>query len=264
MSGSYWKKRFWPGVAFGISSITASFVELEQCMMRTYYNPLPLGGVRRSISSEIRQLDRVFFGCGLPHPRVECLIDQLENLSTNYGCPSGLGMHLQTSMELMIIEGGVSTQLLTLPFRQYSKWVMHSWLRLVWEKVDKFNIHVEIKDLPLNSPWERDGWLMLMLENAGFSDDKLTRLNRVRCYQQAIFYSGIFKAEGRTLDRCYLTKQPLGATWLQLIFPQEHPPTRDFRLWVSAIESIAPREDRLSDWGVGQTLATKSGQIPPW
>jgi hypothetical protein len=132
-------------------------------MMRTYYNPLPLGGVRRSISREIRQLDRVFFGCGLPHPRVECLIAQLENLSTNYGCPSGLGMHLQTSMELMIIEGGVSTQLLTLPFRQYSKWVMHSWLRLVWEKVDKFNIHVEIKDLPLNSPWERDGWLMLML-----------------------------------------------------------------------------------------------------
>jgi hypothetical protein len=87
-------KQFWPGVAFGISSITTTFSELEHCLMRTYYDLLPLGGVRRSVSRELRQLDRGFFGCGLPHPRVECFIAQLEKLLTNYGCTSGLGMHL--------------------------------------------------------------------------------------------------------------------------------------------------------------------------
>jgi hypothetical protein len=31
-------KQFWPGVAFGISSISASFNELDQCLMRTYFD----------------------------------------------------------------------------------------------------------------------------------------------------------------------------------------------------------------------------------
>jgi hypothetical protein len=47
-------KQFWPGVVFGISSITASFDDLDQCMMRIYYDMLPLGEVRRSIRRELR------------------------------------------------------------------------------------------------------------------------------------------------------------------------------------------------------------------
>jgi hypothetical protein len=52
-------------------------------------------------------------------------------------------------MELMIVEGGVSMQILSEPFQQYSKWVTSSWLKSVWEKGDLFNFKVEIKKLPL-------------------------------------------------------------------------------------------------------------------
>jgi hypothetical protein len=69
-----------------------------------------------------------------------------------------------------------------------------------------FDICVEIRDLPLKLLREPDGWLMLMLENAGYSDNKLTCLNHVRCHQQALFYSDIFDVSGRALDRQYLTK----------------------------------------------------------
>ncbi len=173
------EKQFWPGVSFGISSITASFEELDQCMMRTYYNLLSVCGIRWSVNRELRQMDRGFYGCGLPHPGVECFIAQLIKLLTNYECSSGLGMHLQTSMELMLVEGGVSTQILAQPFQRYSKWVTHSWLRSVWEKVARIDIRMEIRDLPLKLLREHDGWLMLMLENAGYSDNELTHLNRV-------------------------------------------------------------------------------------
>ena len=37
-------KQFWPGVSFGISSIKASFAELDQCMMRKYYDLLLVSG----------------------------------------------------------------------------------------------------------------------------------------------------------------------------------------------------------------------------
>jgi hypothetical protein len=34
-------KQFWPGVFFRISSITAPFKELEECMLRTYNDFCP-------------------------------------------------------------------------------------------------------------------------------------------------------------------------------------------------------------------------------
>jgi hypothetical protein len=145
-------KQFWPGVSFGISSVAAPYVELDQCMMHTYYNLLPICSIRQSVHRDLRQMDHGFFGCGFPHPGMECLIAQLNKLLTNYGCNSGLGIHLQTSMELMIVGGGVSTQILSQPFQRYSKWVTNSWLKSVWEKVDLFNFKVEIKELPLKMP----------------------------------------------------------------------------------------------------------------
>jgi hypothetical protein len=172
-------KQFWPGVAFGISSIMASFAELERCMMKTYYGLLSISGVRRSIRKELRQMDRGFYGCGYPHPGVECFIAQINKLLTNYGCNTGLGIHLQTSMELMVIECGVSSQILAQPYRTFSKWVSHCWFKSVWEKVDLFGLTVTIKSLPLTLPRKNDEWMMRVLQSEGYAVEELVRLNRV-------------------------------------------------------------------------------------
>jgi hypothetical protein len=113
-------------------------------------------------------------------------------------------------MQIMIVEGGVSTQILSQSFQQCSKWVTHSWLRLVREKVDIFNIPVEIRELTLKFPWEHDGWLMIMLKNVGYLVDKLICLNQVYCHQQVLLYLDIFDAGGRMLGRRYLTKRLTG------------------------------------------------------
>ncbi len=104
-----------------------------------------------------------------------------------------------------------------------------------------FNIWVKIRDFPLKSPREHDGWLMIMLGNAGYSVDELICLNRVQCHQKELFYLDIFDAGGRRLDRRYLTKRLTGTTWSWLIFPPKKPQVRDFCLWISALESIAHR-----------------------
>jgi hypothetical protein len=85
--------------------------------MRTYYDFLSVSGIRQLANRELRQMDRGFNGCGLLCPGVECFIAQLNKLLTMYGCVSGLGMYLQTSMEIMVMEGGVSTQLLSQSFQ---------------------------------------------------------------------------------------------------------------------------------------------------
>lgn len=171
-------KQFWPGVSFGISSVCAPFEELEECLMRIYYNMLPLCGIRRSVRKELRQLDRGFYGIGLPHPGVECFVAQINKQLMHYGCNSGLGIHMQASMEMMIIEGGISTQILSEPFSRYVKWINHCWLRSLWEKVDMFRFQVEIIELPLAFPRENDSWIMLAFVELGFTEDELIRLNR--------------------------------------------------------------------------------------
>ena len=199
-------KQFWPKVSFGISSIAAPFEVLEECLMKTYFGMLSLSGVRQSVSKSLRQMDRGFYGVGFPHPGVECSIAQINKLLTNDGSSSGLGIHLQMSMELLITEAGISLQPLATPFNRCKDWVTHCWLKSVWEKVDRFSIRVEIMELPLKFPREKDNWLMVAFENAGYDGKALVCLNRVRCHQQAIFISDVIDASGRAIDGKYLTR----------------------------------------------------------
>lgn len=255
------EKQFWPGVSFGISSVCATFRELEECLMKIYYDMLPLCGIRRSVRKELRQLDRGFYGVGLPHPGVECLAAQLNKLLTHYGSSTSLGMQMQVSMEMMVIEGGISLQILSESFATYGKWVTHSWLKSVWEKIDMFGFKVEIRELPLQFPRENDEWIMRAFTSLGIPEDELLRLNRVRCHQQVIYISDVFDASGRAVDRKYLRPRALEETWSTLIFPQERPPRKDFKLWQQAVLLLAPR-GRL-DRRLGRVL-TKGHKIWPW
>jgi hypothetical protein len=74
-----------------------------------------------------------------------------------------------------------------------------------------------------------------------YTDDELFRLNQVRCNQQVIFYFDVFDAGGSALDRQYLERRPPRAMWSTLIFPQESPSAKDYRLWQQALCLIAPR-----------------------
>jgi hypothetical protein len=135
---------------------------------------------------------------------------------------------MQVSMELLIIKARVSLQTFTEPYVQYSKWVTRSWLRLLWEKDDMFQIKIEINDLPLNFHRVNDRWLMKVLEAEGYSEVELITLNRVRCYQQVIFLSDILIASGRAVDIKHMRHRPWNETWSTAIFPEEKPSTQDF------------------------------------
>jgi hypothetical protein len=105
-------------------------------------------------------------------------VAQINKLLMHYGCSSGLGIHMQVSMEMMILEGGISTQIFSDPFSWYGKRTMHCWLQSLWEKVDMFCFQVEIIDLPLALPREHNSWIMLAFVELGFTDDELIGLNR--------------------------------------------------------------------------------------
>jgi hypothetical protein len=113
---------------------------------------IPKGGARGMAPAPLCQMDRGFYSMGCTHPGVECFLAQITKLLVHYGCCSGIGLQMAVSMELLTTELGVSSQPLNESFLKYKKWVTHSWLQSLWEKVDKFNVTVKIAPIPIDLP----------------------------------------------------------------------------------------------------------------
>ena len=115
----------------------------------------------------------------------------------------------------------------------------------MWEKASRLRIIIDIADIPVAPPRERDSWLMQEFVRLNYSCDDLRRLNRVRVHQEVLFLSDVMDARGRAIDRRYLTPRPMDETWSTLSFPNEQPARKDFQLWQSAILSIRALGGRL-------------------
>ena len=238
-------KQLWPRLSYGLCAVTASHQDLSTTLMKIYYEIHPKGGIRRTARRGIRQLAAGFYGIGCPHPAVECLIAQLNKLIMHYGSRYCLGLNMQASLELFIIELGLSLQPFTESYHTCQHWVTPSWFKSIWEKASILEITIELAPLPLQPPRECDSWLMAEFVRLDYDRQELQRLNRVRLHQQAIFLSDVMDASGRAIDKNYLTRRPYNETWSTLIFPKEDPPHADFLLWQNAILQIRALGGRL-------------------
>jgi hypothetical protein len=99
-------------------------------------------------------------------------------------------------------------------------------------------VEIEIADLPVHPPRERDTWLMLEFKRLDYSSEDLRRLNRVQVHQEVLFLSDVMDANSRALDRKYLQQRPWEESWSNLSFPIKQPPPKDFKLWRTAIPQI--------------------------
>ena len=141
--------QLWPRVGYGICISMEVWGELETCMQRIYWQLIAQGVVRRSTPVALRILDKGFYGIGCPNPGAECLIGQLNKLLVHYGCKSGLEIEMQVTMELLATELGMSSQPLQESYEKYRKCITNTWIKTVWEKVDKYNITIKITSLAI-------------------------------------------------------------------------------------------------------------------
>jgi len=131
-------RQLWPSVKYSLCCSMATLSELELVILPFYGKMLPLGGIVQTASKGIQQLDQGFYGAGLPHPGVEVIVEQSNKLLTQYGCCTALGTKLQTSIELLLVELGMTFEPLQLSYANFGNMVTISWLKQVWEKLDRF------------------------------------------------------------------------------------------------------------------------------
>jgi len=170
----------------------ATLPELESVsvLLHFYGKMLPLGGIVRTASKGIHQLDRGFYGAGLPHPGVEAMVEQSNKLLMHYGCSMALGNELQTFLDLLLVELGIHFN----PSRDLTiTRTLAMWLPLVGLSGFAVMVH------NLQSVFPRDGdhWLMARFIALGCTGKDLWTLNRVRKNQQVLFLSDILGAGKR-------------------------------------------------------------------
>jgi hypothetical protein len=190
-------RQFWPHLGYSICSNTASWDKLELCLKQVYWQLLPKCGIWQTAPAVLRQMDRGFYGVGCPHPGVECLVVQITKILIHYGSCLGIGLEMSISMELLMTELGLSSQPLCILFWKYGTWVTHTWLHSLWEKVDKFNITMEIASLPMDLPQTGDKWFMQVVEEAGFTLEKEKEIiNHFQRHQEVVHLSDVLDAGG--------------------------------------------------------------------
>jgi hypothetical protein len=144
--------QFWPRVGFSICNSMATYNELEHALQKQYFQILPLGGVIWTVPLDCRMVDAGFYCPGLPHPGVEALIAMTNKLLMNFGCRTALGNLLRTSYSLLLLELGVSFQPLPSSYQKFSFLATHTWMKMLWEKLDKFNVTIQTAESPLKFP----------------------------------------------------------------------------------------------------------------
>ncbi len=157
----------------------------------------------------------------------------------HYGCCTALGTELQTSLGLLLVESGMSFQPLQLSYADYGNMVTTSWLKRVWEKLDRFKFAVMVHNLRSVFPREGDDWLMARLITIGYRGNDLQTLNRVRKQQQVLLLSDILRARGESLDKRYLQKRRGTERWSTIKFPREVMTEVEMHLWRTAITQVA-------------------------
>jgi hypothetical protein len=103
-------RQLWPSVWYSLCCRMATLPELESVLLPFYRKMLPLGGIVSKAKQQLRQLARGFYGVDFPHPGVEATAKQANKLLIHYGCHMALRTELQSSLELLVADLGLSFQ----------------------------------------------------------------------------------------------------------------------------------------------------------
>ena len=102
-------------------------------------------------------------------------------------------------------------------------------MKLLWGRVGKFDIQLEVDYKPLPMPREYDECIMERFVNKGVKGHELVAINQVRKHQQAMFLSVIDAANRKSIEAIYLAswedlyERELGRHRSHFDFGTEHP-----------------------------------------
>jgi hypothetical protein len=159
-------------------------------------------------------------------------------LLMHYRCNTATGKLMQKLYSLLFVETGLSFQPLQESYNCYGYLAAHPWMKMLWEKLSKFDMKLIVVDFNQSYPCKNNQFITQVLIRSGYSNDTLRQLNRVHVSLQVLFISNILTTSGNKIDSNTLSCRPSGEVRLTQQWPNEQPTKSDFNLWRNAMHLI--------------------------
>lgn len=144
------------------------------------------------------------------------------------------------SVELLTIELGLGPQPFLLDYKRYESLATRCMMKELWARMHRFGFRLEVHNMPMLPPQERDEWLMISLEKIGYTHPRDREiLNTMRLHQQVVYDSDVFAADGATLDPKYLSIRRRKERWSDWRFGKQRVNSSHLCLWREALRQLA-------------------------
>lgn len=230
---SYYQQ-LWPGLRYGLGTLSNSFSAAEDCLCKFDYLLLPpYIGIDRNIKRECRTLHSAFGGLGLLSlVPIEQFICRTTILLQHYNTSSIIGNKLTCSIHLLQLQISTNSNPLCLSHRKFGHLAPPSWLNSYWESLNKYPIDLHLDYDVIPPPHQFDNTIMSFLLQYQYIPTApiLTSINRCRCFLNLLFLSGMTTADGRLLDPelICINAPPRKSNY----FPPEHPTQDNWLTWI--------------------------------
>jgi hypothetical protein len=232
MAWAAYKHQLWPGLRYGLGTMTNDISPAAKLLDDVDYKTLNVLGILRNITKGLQRIHTTFSGFGLFDLPTEQLISRVSMFFQHYHVSTNL------SKKLDVLLGYLQLQIETPsnPFLQdYNKWgnlAPLSWVKMLWKSLHHFEITLQMKFPTIAPPQESNKVIMDIVFEHHLNTIKVARLNRCRVSLQAIFLSDITTADGKYLEDFVFN--PGGKTrQSRYSFPREKPSRQDWDQWVN-------------------------------
>jgi hypothetical protein len=133
-----WKShlfQLWPGLRYGLGTLTNSMDDLIECTHRIEVELLPLLGVNRHIPWEWRILPQAYGGVGLLHLPTKQFILCTNLFLQYYKDSSIIGNKLQCLLLLLQLQIGTNMNPLQIDYNKWAYLAPSSWVTCFWELI---------------------------------------------------------------------------------------------------------------------------------
>ena len=253
--------QLWAGLRYGLGACSASMTALSKGLGSADYYLLSNLGVVRSITREWRCLPASFGGMELFDLTTETTAATLNSFLQHYGSNTNIGITLLAALEYLQLEIGVDDCPFHYDFDTWGHLATDSWVKALWEKVDKLGITLLLEYTSIPKPRENDNTIMSAMVTMGYRGKELKSINRVRIAQEALFVSDITTANGKYIEAHLQSwwveslEGDMGEHRSKLQFSREDPTAADWKIWKKALQRLTSGPNLLLNNPLGKWRA---------
>ncbi len=196
-----YKLQLWPGLRYGLGTMTNDIKEATSVNTKTDYRMLNILGVARTVMKSLRTLHTTFGGFVLLSITTEQLICRINMLLQHYHTSTNLSRKLDASVRYLQLQLNTPHNPITLDYDKWRYLAPLSWVKMLWRLLHHFNIYLHIECATIPSPRERDQVVMELILGKDLDRKRIGSLSRCQGSLEIIFLSDMTTANGRYLEQ---------------------------------------------------------------